>query len=330
MKKLNIIVILSLILLNISKIQAETFEIRDIAFPTAKDTLVLDNFGDPRSGGRLHEGVDIMGKQMTPLYAAVDGVLETVVSPEASWGYAISIEDADDYTYHYIHINNDTPGTNDGLGGEEQAYAPGVKKDALVKKGDLIAWMGNSGNAEGVGHHLHFEIRRPDKTPIDSYESLMIALNGEPNYSKSSFDTLTINEDKKLPKNPDAKCISGSMIKLVGSEAVYYCGSDGKRYAFPNEKIYFTWYDGFEGIVEINLEEIADISLGGNVTYKPGARLVKLQTDPKVYAVDNGGVLRWVSSPDVAESVYGPDWRKMIDDLPDSFFFNYTIGEEIK
>ncbi len=330
MKILNITIILSLMFLNIPHVLAEVYEIRDIAFPTTKDTLILDNFGDPRPGGRLHEGVDIMGDQMTPLYSAVDGVLKSVVSPEASWGYAITIQDDDGYTYHYIHINNDTPGTNDGLGGEEQAYAPGIEKGASVKKGDLIAWMGNSGNAEGVGHHLHFEIRRPDKTPIDSYESLIIALKGGPNYSKTSFDSLTINEDKGLSKNPDAKCISGSMIKLTGSDAVYYCGSDGKRYAFPNEKIYFTWYDGFEGIVEVSLEEIADISLGGNVTYKPGARLVKLQTNPKVYAVDNGGVLRWITSSEVAESIYGPDWNTMIDDMPDSFFFNYTIGEDIK
>jgi len=290
----------------------------------------LNNFGDPRSGGRLHEGVDIMGKQMTPLYSAVDGIVRTVVIPEASWGYAVTIQDIEDYTYHYIHINNDTPGTNDNLGGEEYAYALGIEKGALVKKGDLVAWMGNSGNAEGVGHHLHFEIRRPDKTAIDPYKSLMISLKGGPNYSTTSFDYLTISEDKKLSKNPDAKCISGSMIKLVGGDAVYYCGSDGKRYAFPNEKIYFTWYEDFEGIVEVSLEEIADIALGGNVTYKPGARLVKLQTNPKVYAVDNGGVLRWITSSEVAENIYGPDWNTMIDDMPDSFFFNYTIGEDIK
>jgi hypothetical protein len=154
-------------------------ETRDIYFPTERTATFKDDFGDGRSGGRSHEANDLMGKKMTPLYAAVDGVVHDIEIPEASWGYALAIKDADGYTYHYLHINDDTPGTDDGLGGIDNAYAPFTGRGSSVRKGQLIGWMGDSGNAENVGSHLHFEIRRPDKTAINPYESLMAAL-GKP------------------------------------------------------------------------------------------------------------------------------------------------------
>ena len=61
------------------------------------------------------------------------------------------------------------------------------------------------------------------------------------------------------------------------------------------------------------------------MTYKPGVRMVKITTDPKVYAVSKGGVLRWVSSPDVATDIYGADWAEHVDDISDAFFFNYSF-----
>ncbi|MDA3840775.1 MAG: M23 family metallopeptidase [Patescibacteria group bacterium] len=331
MKSKYIILIILLSFFNLSITSAQTTEIRDIFFPTEKDVLVYDSFGDPRTA-HFHEGVDIMGEQMMPLYSAIDGRVKSVEIPESSWGYAVTLEDSDGYTYHYLHINNDTPGTDDGNGGLDNAYAPGIKRGATVKKGDLIGWMGDSGNAENVGSHLHFEIRKPDKTPINPYDSIIAAMNQKPNFDVKAAmaNSLTINEDKKLINNSSSTCESGSLIKLVDNDAVYYCGANGKRYAFPNEKIYFTWYTDFENVVEITIEEISKIPLGGNVTYRPGTRMVKLQTSPKVFAVGNGAVLRWVVSGESAEALYGVDWKESIDDLPDSFFFNYTIGEDIK
>ena len=76
-------------------------------------------------------------------------------------------------------------------------------------------------------------------------------------------------------------------------------------------------------------EQLAAIPLGGNVTYKPGTRMIKIQTDPKVYAVDRGGVLRWVTSDQIAQSMYGNKWAAQIDDLSDAFFINYRVGEPI-
>ncbi|MBP9864188.1 hypothetical protein KBC54_01915, partial [Patescibacteria group bacterium] len=63
--------------------------------------------------------------------------------------------------------------------------------------------------------------------------------------------------------------------------------------------------------------------------YKPGVKMVKFMTDPKVYAVAKGGILRWVKSQAAAVELYGAQWNKNIDDINDAFFTNYTFGAEI-
>jgi len=261
----------------------------------------------------------------------VEGRVSSINIPEASWGYAVTLKDSDGYTYHYLHINNDTPGTDDGQGGVEHAYAPGIARGASVARGQLIGWMGDSGNAEAAGDHLHFEIRRPEGEAINPYPSLAAALNPisySPDEARAASPD--INTDKGLATADEAPCLSGSLIKLEDSQAVYYCGANAKRYVFVNDKVYFSWYDDFEDVAVLTAEEMAGIPLGGNVTYRPGVKMVKIQTDPKVYAVEPGGVLRHIISPDIAAALYGAAWRGQVDDIPDSFFMDYRLGEPIR
>jgi len=272
-----------------------------------------------------------MGPKMTPLYSAVDGRVRSIIIPEASYGYAITIEDADGYTYRYLHINNDTPGTDDGLGGLERAYAPGIERGTTVVKGQLIGWMGDSGNAESVGSHLHFEIRRPDHSAINPYPSLMAAKNiggYSLSIAKAASPTININQSLTVGLVP-AFCLSDTLIKTTSTSAVYYCGADGKRHAFTNDKSYFTWYSGFDDVITISPDLLAMIPLGSNVTYRPGIKLLKLQTDPKIYALEQNGLLRWIPSPDLASQLYGATWGAFVDDISDAFFGDYQIGSNV-
>lgn len=132
--------------------------------------------------------------------------------------------------------------------------------------------------------------------------------------------------------------VSGDLIKLSCSSgadvndpcrAVYYLGADGKRYVFPNEKTYNTWYSDFLGVTEVSSTEMSSYAIGGNATYKPGVKMVKITTDPKVYAVGANGSLMWVTDGSIAEALYGADWTSMIEDVPDAFFVNYSIGSDI-
>ena len=144
----------------------------------------------------------------------------------------------------------------------------------------------------------------------------------------------SIGADKNLPTaslpSGTVTCHSNSLIKSLSSSGVYYCGRDGFRYVFPNEKTYSTWYTDFAGVIIVSETDLAAIPLGGNVTYRPGVRMVKITTDPKVYAVAPGGVLRPIASEAVAAALYGPNWNQLIDDVPDAFFVNYTVGEPIE
>jgi len=303
----------------------------EIIFPVQGGATFTDDFGDARSA-HVHEGNDLMAAKMTPILAARGGTVVFAPTVEPSYGYMLTIAGDDGYKYNYIHINNDTPGTDDGKGGTANAYAPGIEVGAKVSQGQHIAWVGDSGNAESIASHLHFEIRLADNTAINPYSYLQAAL-GASSYDAAAVMALspTINADKGLVAiaGTGAPCSSGALVRTAGFSSVYYCGADGKRYVFPNADTYATWYDDFSGVVTITPEAMAAIPLGGNVTYRPGVRLVKIQTDPKVYAVDHDGALRWVVSAAVAEKYYGASWAKTVDDVPDAFFVNYTIGDPI-
>jgi hypothetical protein len=153
------------------------------------------------------------------------------------------------------------------------------------------------------------------------------------NYDRSTAmaDNPDIDTDKRLttpPSGTPTYCTAGSLIK--GSfPAIYYCGADGKRYVFVNDKAYFSWYPDFSSVKTIPDTDLAKITLGGNITYRPGFRMVKIRSNPKVYAVARGGILRWVTTEAVAVRLYGSGWNKLIDDVSDAFFVNYILGSPI-
>ncbi len=129
-----------------------------------------------------------------------------------------------------------------------------------------------------------------------------------------------------------------NLIKLACEEdadvndpcrAVYYYATDGKRHAFPNEKVFFTWFEDFDDVIEVSADFLPDLSLGSNVTYHPGTKMVKFQSVPTVYVVEELGVLRAIASEDVAEDLYGSDWNQQIDDISDAFLRNYEFGESV-
>jgi putative cell wall-binding protein len=154
------------------ELMAETYP---LTFPIVGAAYYTDTFGACRSGcSRTHEGIDIMvyGWKGVPIVAAHDGVITRTTESSgrpccAIWG----LDAGDGWESWYIHMNNDTPGTDDGQG---WGFAPGIGVGSRVRAGDLIGWVGDSGNAESVTPHLHFELHR-DGVPVNPYESLLAA-----------------------------------------------------------------------------------------------------------------------------------------------------------
>ncbi len=123
---------------------------------------------------------------------------------------------------------------------------------------------------------------------------------------------------------------AGSLVKRAASPAVYYVGTDGMRHAFPDQKVYMSWYADFAGVTTLSDADLGSIPLSGkNVVHRAGAYLVKINTVPTVYAVEPGGLLRGISSEAVASALWGSSWATRIRDIDDSVFGNYTLGSDI-
>jgi hypothetical protein len=123
--------------------------------------------------------------------------------------------------------------------------------------------------------------------------------------------------------------VNAKLIKGADSATVYYVGNDGKRYVFPDSKVYFSWYDRYSSVTTVSPEVLAGFTLGGVVNYRPGS-LVKIQTDPKVYIVAKGGNLLWLAGDQLPVKFFGANWATLVNDIPDSFFTNYIIGNTLQ
>jgi len=126
-----------------------------------------------------------------------------------------------------------------------------------------------------------------------------------------------------------AVAFSPRLVTCSETKAVYFLGNDGKRWIFPNEKTYFTWYENFDKVETISCAELAIYPLGRVITNQAGTRLVKITSIPKVYAVEPNGILRWITTEEQAAKLYGTNWNQRVDDVPDGFWTVYTEGSPL-
>ncbi len=110
---------------------------------------------------------------------------------------------------------------------------------------------------------------------------------------------------------------------------VYFLDNDGQRHAFPNEKVYFTWYADYTDLHIVSASTMSSFTLGKNVTYHPGTKMVKFPSVRTVYAVERHGVLRAIGSEETARNLYGDSWNQLVDDISEAFFGNYSLGSSV-
>lgn len=125
---------------------------------------IQDTFRDARSGGRIHEATDIPAPRGTPVVAIDDGIIKKLFTSVRGGLTIYQFDPTETYCYYYAHLDG---------------YAPGIKDDVSVHSGQVIGYVGNTGDAAGAGPHLHFEIMRlgPEKhwwhgTDINPYPLL--------------------------------------------------------------------------------------------------------------------------------------------------------------
>ncbi len=148
-----------------------------MVFPTTDSRVKFQDWWmAPRGGGtRKHIGQDLMGPKMATAVACFDGVI-SLGRDRGNAGHTITLKNRSGWTAQYYHMNNDTPGSDDGRGGDTYAFAPGIVNGSRVVAGQLIGWIGDSGNAEGTGPHIHFELwYEPRRVVVNAYASLKAA-----------------------------------------------------------------------------------------------------------------------------------------------------------
>jgi murein DD-endopeptidase MepM/ murein hydrolase activator NlpD len=141
-------------------------------FPVIGPVSYSDDFGDPRAQGG-HEGNDILAQRRAPVIAVEAGRI-VFWTRSANAGCMLYLYGRSGASYQYIHLNNDLTARNDNRGAcvPGVAYAPGLRDGQDVRAGQLIGYVGDSGDADGLHPHLHFELHPGDGAAVSPYRWL--------------------------------------------------------------------------------------------------------------------------------------------------------------
>ena len=143
-----------------------------LIFPVVGTVSYTDDFGQARAGG-AHQGNDILAARHAPAVAVEPGTVKFWTT-SANAGCMLYLYGDSGTTYLYIHLNNDQTARNDNQGScvAGTAYAPGLKSGAHVAAGQLVGYVGDSGDADGIHPHLHFELHPNDGAAVSPYRYL--------------------------------------------------------------------------------------------------------------------------------------------------------------
>ena len=144
-----------------------------IIFPLVGQVQYVDDFGAPRSGG-AHQGNDLMAAKKSPAVAAETGTVKYWTTSRTA-GCMLYLYGESGTIYYYIHLNNDLTAKNDNRGKCVKGVAYTVKNGARVQAGQQIAYVGDSGDANGGHAHLHFEVHPGGGKAVSPYPYLQKA-----------------------------------------------------------------------------------------------------------------------------------------------------------
>jgi len=137
---------------------ARSAAVPPLIFPVVGQVTYTDDFGDARGSGR-HEGNDLMAPKRSVAVAVEPGTVKFWTT-SARAGCMLYLYGDSGTKYIYVHLNNDLTLANDN-GGKCVAgvsYAPGLKSGDRVAAGQPVGFVGDSGDANGIASHLHFEV----------------------------------------------------------------------------------------------------------------------------------------------------------------------------
>jgi hypothetical protein len=143
-----------------------------LLFPVVGPVTYTNDFGQARAGGS-HQGNDLMGAKRSPVVAVEEGTVEFWTT-SANAGCMLYLKGVSGTMYEYIHLNNDLTTGNDNQGKcvAGVSYAPGLVDGQHVYAGQHIGYLGDSGDANGIASHLHFEVHPKGGNAVSPYPYL--------------------------------------------------------------------------------------------------------------------------------------------------------------
>jgi hypothetical protein len=207
-----------------------------LIFPVAGSTTYVDDFGQARPGG-AHQGNDLMAAKKTPVVAVEAGKVKFWTT-SANAGCMLYLYGASGTTYDYIHLNNDLTMKNDNRGKcvPGVSYARGLKDGAKVSAGQMIGYVGDSGDANGIASHLHFEVHPNGGAAVSPYPYLQsaqrllffakagtpftLALTGTVVTATDTSLTLTLSTLQAFPMNLKLKGLTQQLTLTVPETAI--------------------------------------------------------------------------------------------------------------
>jgi peptidase M23-like protein len=141
-----------------------------LLFPVVGSVDYHDDFGEPR-GNLPHRGNDLVAAKRAPAVAVEGGTVEYWTT-SASAGCMLYLYGDSGTMYEYIHLNNDLTARNDNKGKCVKGVAYAVPDKARVVAGQQIGYVGDSGDANGIHAHLHFEVHPKGGKAVDPYPFL--------------------------------------------------------------------------------------------------------------------------------------------------------------
>ncbi|MBA2615537.1 MAG: M23 family metallopeptidase [Actinobacteria bacterium] len=166
--------ILTVLLLGLFAGTASAEPPKQIIFPVIGPVQYTNDFGAPRSG-HSHRGNDLMAARKAPVVAVEAGRVD-----RPSWSSSdcsLILTGRSGTEYWYLHMNNDLTQRDDNRGGCRNgvSFAPDLESGMRVRAGQLIGYVGNSGNAAGGSPHLHFELHPESSGAVSPYKWLRAA-----------------------------------------------------------------------------------------------------------------------------------------------------------
>lgn len=167
MRRMVFAVLTSLALSAFAHAQEPPPPLPSLIHPVTGKVEWTDPFGAERDGGkRRHEGFDMGAPKLRPVVACFDGTV-SLTTGMGGLGRAVFLRGDCGWSATYAHLNDDNPGTDDDSAELRLTFSSGIQEGSHVRAGQLLGYLGNSGNAKYAGSHLHFELSPPGGGIVD-------------------------------------------------------------------------------------------------------------------------------------------------------------------